>query len=197
MGNDEKRNSMMIIPLVFVLLAIVGNVIAFAQLGKEVFDATVFINTIAASFSVVALLCAIIYVVTGFKKDSAKYFKFFLYTFVLVVLCNSLGVIVFNLNFATSGQKTLRTITILINIAVFIILNILLLKNDLGKKVSFILSIVLLIVYAPTHIFNFVSGMITKQYFSGFRSFANLALTLVLVLMEQLKYFDKTQRNTK
>lgn len=185
METDNKRKLAMIISLIFVALALVANLYALinlcatTKLGITEKSGLIFDD----SFAIIALISAIIYVSAGFKKTSAKFFKFFLYAFILSQLITLFSQVII----------LKRSIFAIISTLIpFILLNVLFGTKDLGKKTSIILStIILACVFAatifPTIVFKFdimrLIGWIT-----------DLSLSAVLLVMMILKYYDKALR---
>lgn len=184
MKEQTKINILLNVALVLIIFALIGQVYLIID-SKTVYDA---ITSISAGFAIVALLSACVYIGTEFKKSSAKYFKFYLYCFILAQLAHILAEIV-------TGFSTAMLVCDCVE---FVLLNILFGVKDLGKLKSLVISgIVLLICIILCLVYSIISSkeLGSDATFSLFLLWLTpIALSAVLLIMMVLKYHDKAMR---
>lgn len=188
METDSKRKLIMTACLIFIEIVLIVNIAVLINTAISNELSTIQGGRIAnSSFTVIALVVAILYISAGFKKASAKYFKFFLYVFILAELIKLFTLILI----------VQSSIFIVIGILIaFILLNVLFGTKDLGKKKSLILSTLILVCF----VFSTIASICLDTYFDIKLlavCLADISLALVLLVMMVLKYYDKTLRNTK
>lgn len=183
----KLENKKMIMTLVFSLLLILGSIgdIVYLTAMNE------FLPKTFSILSIFTLVAAVAYFFTDFQKSSAKYFKLFIYLFILYEYTSALNFIMeFN-----KGKDISFILEACIHPAIFFILNVLMFKKDLGKKLSNMLSLIVLI----AQLLILVVVLIEKAFNDViiFKCLSQILIALVLVIMQQMKYIDKTQRKTK
>lgn len=189
----SKRNVLTVVGLIVLFVAILGNIYLLGDIKG--FDVNTFMMRVANFFIIVALTMAVYYLVTGFKKESAKFLKLHIYAFVIAELTTVFNSCIFLISNSFSGSIF---ITVIPSIIVLIFLNVLLIKNDLGKKVSLILSYGCLVAFLGKFVFDFTvlpTQISTVTYLLRWSS--KFSLSFVLIVMQYYKYFDKKERNTK
>lgn len=191
MGNktEIKRSRIMTIAMFLVTFAILGQIISLVGIVKDDFA---FIDKVMMCIDVIfcsiGLIVAEVYVFSGFTKKAAKFFKIFLFTFLMSVLISSLIVI----NGMLNGQT--KSINLIFHLVVLIALFVLLFVKDLGKKLSLSLSYFTLI----ANIGLFVYSMLTNSNIDYLiKVIGTITLSIVLVVMQHMKYIDKAQRYAK
>lgn len=188
MKIETKRKIAMIGALVLVALAIASQIYV---LVKETRVLANVMNYVTMSISMIALLSSCIYIGTEFKKSSVKYFKLFLFVFVLAQLSGVIGVIV-------NGESLA---IILGRVFIVGLLNVILWVKDLGKTNSlYVAGAVLFSNLLLCVVFIFKSAEILgagTEFVAFLLGLTHIALSVVLFVMILLKYYDKQMRNTK
>lgn len=188
-----KRTVLMVVGLIVVFVAILSNIYTMSAITG--INAQIFMMRVGSILSIATLVVAVYYLVTAFKKESAKFLKGYLYAFIMTEYTHSLDFCVSNL---IQNEATVEYIKLVPNVFLLILLSVLLLKKDLGKKVSLILSFICLalnlIVVIEIIIDNFGNP---RMVFFLIRWIGNLSMSFVLVVLQMLKYYDKGLRNTK
>lgn len=201
MDFDNNRKALIIMPIFIVIVSLVGNAYlaidsftSLKELDRDIMMA------ISALFCALSLVPALWYLFTGFQKKSSKYLKLYLSSFIITELLTVIGIVTMFLKFRQLGLKTPLTMVtdFIIDFVILVLLLILLFKKDLGQKLSKTLANIILIGSSISLILALLIqniSFITNALI--FRWIGNISLALVLVIMQQLKYYDKAQRNTK
>ena len=139
---------------------------------------------ISAIFRLAALLFAGFYILFGYSKDAAKYYKIFGIMYMLVIV---LGMI--------SGIFDTTSVPIII-CDVLIVIGILALTfaKDLGKKISFIICAVLVLLQIALTVLIYFEGDPTIVKIN---MFIGIDLACLYGIMTYAKYLDKAERGTK
>lgn len=139
-------------------------------------------NTAWSVVDMLGLAAALYYCIRGYRKDAAKFYKLFVY---LYILSRLMGVAFF----AGKGN-VLDTVCMAVVIGAAGILAV---AKDLGKTKSQMLGLAILLAsFIPT-IINFIHGAIIRSL-SGCISFCVVAILLNLLVLA--KYEDKAERGT-
>lgn len=197
MDKERIRGLLMLFPLIIVVAAFFGGLyVLFFATDFNTSNTSLFIERIADGLSILALFSAFVYIVSGYRKSSAKYFKLFLYVYAVSYLSLVIDMLVSFIKTAQSGIP-ITTQNLLyngLNIVAFVLINVLLIKENLGKTRSLIMSYLILLINLVFFVAFIMQGVSTQIIV---RKYSGLALSIVLVTMEHLKYYDKKQRNTK
>lgn len=130
--------------------------------------------------TMLTLLFAALYFMMGFKKDAAPYYKLFAWMFAISTCVFVLAV------------RTMPIVFVIIGLINYAILSILAVAKDLGKKKSFILCIISIVVSAAAIVLFCIlnaGSVITMA--------SKLLLSVLLFVMVNAKYADKGIRGTK
>lgn len=188
-------------PISYVLLAAI-----VAAIGANLFSLIVnarFISSISAGLALMGCCSALHYVFKGYKKDAAKYYKFYMLLLYLSFVVGAIGPSLI----VEYPDGLIRFITI----SFFVVSDCtqaafcmtLALSHDLGKKTSMIMCWVMVVLCS---IFMVISIGFTPSEFMGggiagvvyaLRSASNLVIVLIGLLMTAAKYQDKTVRGTR
>lgn len=194
MELKNNRKIIMIVPVLIVLAVIVGNVYSLIQIANfslnSVDKLIIVINTI---FAIFALVLAGLYLLTEFHKKSSKYFKFYLYLYILTEIFFILSITIGSL---IKGFIPSSYLDIAIGVIIFLILNSLLFKKNLGKNLSLGLSYAALVSNLMSFVVSLQNTSVDVVYSIRLRALAGVCLAVVLVIMQHLKYYDKAQRDT-
>ena len=134
---------------------------------------------------IIALVFGLFYSLSGYKKDSAKYYKVFMY---LYFASNILSLMV---PLLAPKFETVNYFIASINAVILVLVFILTFINDLGVNKSTNLSMLILLLNI-IKLFYDVSNKTTMQ--SGF---SNLILACILCVFVSAKYADKASRGAK
>lgn len=146
--------------------------------------------------TILALLAAIYYAISGYKKRVAPAYK--IYFTVLCLLFLSSGA-----NMGIQFDSATAGITVCLMMIVFACIFTLLVATDLGKRKSMTLCCIVSVISFALMIFVLIKapgivrgGTISNTAFLV-RCLSNLVLSLIATLMTAAKYVDKTARGTK
>lgn len=186
MINSEKSlfKTVVIVNLVFIFFCLFSNA---AFLADDTGAERSF--NFACIFNIVALLSAMHYIVRGYTKDSAKYYKVFAGLFALSSLVSLLYMYV-------DAEDTLFQVAS--TAVIFGLIIILAVAPNLGKKRSLILCGIAIVIRLADLIVAFFTvkesawplWMIYMSYFS------QLVLAVLLGIMNYAKYLDKAARHS-
>ena len=118
-----------------IVIIVVGMVHMINRLGSGN-DGLLIIRMLSSLVRILAMITGIIYLVSGYKKSSAKYYKIF---FCLMMLALVFRLLVF----ITNKESTVMMLGAIVTISLACIL---MLGKDLGRNVSFILLAILLVI---------------------------------------------------
>ena len=140
-----------------------------------------------------ALVYGLIYALNGYKKDAAKYYKTFMY---LYLLSNTISFII-ALTSAISEIGNLGVLMIVVNGIILLSVCSLTFIEDIGESKSniFALSILLLNILKLVIDIAIIGTTITTPHTSAW--FANIVLACVLCVFVSAKYADKASRGSK
>ena len=168
--------------LVFNLLLIAAAVVlSIIGICGEGATATRIITTV---IRLVALLFAGFYILSGYRKDAAKYYKLFGFLYMLTMVSGIISGI-FN---TTSALNVICDVLIVIGILALAF------AKDLGRTKSFVICAVLVVLQIV---------LVLLVYFAGdpavvkIISFIGIDLACLYGIMTFAKYLDKAERGTK
>ena len=164
--------------LLLILAAVVLSIISMCGEGAT---ATRFISAIVRLF---ALLFAGFYITLGYRKDAAMYYKIF---GIIYIVNSVIELIACLLNTFT----VIDIIFIVLSIAGIAVLTFV---KDLGKKRSFIICAILVILQIVCTVLVFLEG---DPFVVIINSFMGIDLACLLGIMTFAKYLDKAERGTK
>ena len=133
---------------------------------------------------IIALVFGLFYSLSGYKKDSAKYYKVFMYLYfvssVLSLLVPSIAPL--------SGKIDFFIVSI--NVIILILVFVLAFIKDLGVNKSTYISIFILILNVVKLFYNVKMTVLLL-------GFSNLILACIVCVFVSAKYKDKESRGTK
>ena len=146
---------------------------------------------IDAVLCIAALVYGFLYALNGYKKDVAKYYKSFMYLY-LISSVLSLGT---SLSLAIADLGNFGILMIVSNIIIVISIFVLAFVKDFGEKKSNTLSLLVL----SLNVFKLLSDISIKGITTPIISagFGNLILACVLCVFVAAKYADKKSRGAK
>ena len=150
----------------------------------------------SAALSVAAMLCAIVYMLKGFRKSGAAFHKFFLFGYALSELYAVVSAIML-------PEKSASVTAAVIDSAVLVLLLVLAIGKDLGRRVSFTLAgiIFALNLLLFIGVLAAVPGVLRGGGMEGdiyaVRVGSQLALASVTGLVTFAKYADKAARGRR
>ena len=185
--NDKEYLPFKVAHLILMGITIVITCIDLFQMisglrdGK---DLLVMLRLFSDVVRIVAMMIGLIYLVTGYKKSSANYYKYFFVMLILAEISRLLVLFVRDSN-----------ILLLISGSVSVMLSIVLLaKKDLGRNRSLIVLFVLIVIELVIGIFMALQNVTLGQLGSDF---SMLMLLGTAGFMISAKYIDKELRGTK
>lgn len=171
------------INVVLIVIAIILRLIAITVVPT--------IIKIDAILCIAALACGLIYALNGYKKDAAKYYKTFMYLY-LISSVLSLGT---SLSLAIADLGNFGILMIISNIIITISIFVLAFVKDFGEKKSNILSLLVLSLNILKLLSDIsIKGITTPIISAGF---GNLILACILCVFVSAKYADKASRGAK
>ena len=187
----KTNNPVYKIILIFSLVLIAAG-IAVSVYSVFAPDATTWIR-ISGGFTFVTLLFAVHYIVKGYSKDAAKYYKVYTAAFALCQIISIIGI-------STSAENA---IAVLYPAIIFGFLILLMVTKDLGKKNSAIICGMIIFFSAlalATGIYGCpgitLGGTMYGTLVLG-RNAIQMLLGCLLGVMTFAKYSDKAERGTK
>ena len=184
--KEEQQKTTVFVGLLLALIGVVGLILGFA-LGEEI-TALTWVNTIP---KFLALAGAAAYFLRGFSKDSARYMKFYLYLYAVVLAVTFVGALVLPLPHEIRMMYAMAT-----GFSLVVVLLLAFVK-DLGKPLSYtlfsvivILDIFMVLTSAPL-VRDGALGVDLLLY-----NVSELVLSVILWAMVRAKYLDKESRGT-
>lgn len=166
-----------------------------AQLVIFLTPETNILMKIGTAISTVALVAALIYAMTGFGKKGAKFFMVYMLLYSLAEVPTFISQIMNAVN-REPGQGIMMLVTAVSIIALIILALI----KDLGKKVSFILVTVILVLDLITAFISIfmeaAGGAIIGIPVTIIQCGQRILLAAVAYLLVQAKYADKEARGS-
>lgn len=176
--------------IILIVLIIAAQVVIFLTSETSTLLKT------GTAISTIALVSALIYVMTGFGKKGAKFFMIYMLLYSLAEIPTFIGQIMKAVN-REPGQAVMMLVTAISIIALIILA----LMKDLGRKVSFTLVTVILVLDLLTafvSIFMEASGgAIIGIPVAIIQCGQRILLAAVAYLLVQAKYADKEARGTQ
>ena len=171
------------------ILLAVAFVLSVIRLFEPVENAAV-LTYIKLAFNILAVLAGFVYVLGGYKKNDAVYYKLFM----LLVCLEAVFTLIMDLA-ATQANGYTSPVSGILRTVICVDLVILTFAKDLGKQTSIGLAaavlgislfntVRMLVIYGTT--FGIITGVVI-----------GLALALLVLLLVIGKYMDKTERGTK
>ena len=162
------------------LLIVVGVAVSIKDI-----NITNTIGTIYTVLDVLALLFALFYIIYGYRKNAAGYYKAFGYLYLLSRVSEV----------AKIYDKNRPALFYILFGIVFVLLLVLVFGKDLGKKKSFILCGVIVLVELIDFFCTFNA---TGRFNLGAEvKLVDLDLACLYGILTYAKYLDKTERGTK
>ena len=141
---------------------------------------------IEAVICIIALLFGLFYCLSGYKKDAAKYYKAFMYLYLISSLFALIGPA-----FSILGDRNI--LIIISRVLVFIAVFVLAFVKDLGENKSNKLALAILVINVVTLCF----GVATKAIPFISMHLGNVVLACILCMFVSAKYADKASRGAK
>ena len=180
--NMSVNNTIRVIAILLILAAIIVNVLTIVS-GSS----TVYLK-ISAIFAVLALGCSCFYFLKGFSKDVARYYKLF----VFIYLLSQLVMVISN------GVGFGGVVQVLLSVVIILLLFLILMNKNLGKKASLLLCLLIIILSVADLVSWIVMMRGTPEGSVIFgRSATQLLLSCLMTLSTYAKYVDKGTRGTK
>ena len=181
---ETKKPVMKVLFVISLIFLAVAFVLSVIRLFKPVENAAV-LTYIKLAFNILAVLAGFVYVLGGYKKNDAVYYKLFM---LLVCLEAIFDLVATQADYTSPVSGILRTV-------ICVDLVILTFAKDLGKQTSIGLAaavlgislfntVRMLVIYGTT--FGIITGVVI-----------GLALALLVLLLVIGKYMDKAERGTK
>lgn len=142
--------------------------------------------------SIIALMAALYYIILGYGKNAAVYFKFYLWLFDFSALLSIIG----------AGIKMGNTLDLIAASVIFALVLVMAIGKDLGKRNSTIICSVVfaLAVLRFAAVAAFDSSLLADSQ-NGltyiFRLITTVVMASVMWIMTYAKYADKDSRKTK
>lgn len=185
--ENKKNLPLKIFHLVLIAAALVMSAFSIAKTGENVSELT----ELANALSIFTLAAGFIYLVYGYKKNAAVYYKIF-----MGLLVVSQGVFIAGL---ISGNETYPVYISLIYAIAFVTAVILAVAKDFGKNMTFAVCIALV----ACRIAILVINLLTAETFDNAAfctlssDISNLLIVGTAILMITEKYIDKSERGSK
>ena len=188
----EKKKSIffwvtLAVSIVIGLISLVANYYSLFAEGVSV------ISRFANCFTVISVLCGLMYFVYGAAKNAAAYYKIFVLSFAGVALFSVASVAY---DAANSGKAGKAAVLALVYGLLFGMLVGLFSGKDLGKKKTWILAAASVVIVVGTFVYSLIENGGLSQMEAG-RVFGHLDLALMLLFMVYAKYADKASRGSK
>lgn len=124
--NKQKYKKVGIINSIFIVVAIVIRLIQLEEIPN--------IAKFDSFFCVVALLYGVIYALSGYKKEDAKYYKAFMFLFLVSSILSFIASVYLITIISTIGFN-LKTIEAVLNFVIIVCSAVLAFGKNLGKKI--------------------------------------------------------------
>ena len=158
------------------------TVIAIVLRIFQIVSAPIYVK-IEAVICIIALVFGLFYSLNGYKKDAAKYYKAFIYLYLISSLFALIGPIL--------GERNILMIIsrALVFIAVFVLAFI----KDIGENKSSKLALAIFVINVATLCY----GVTSKAIPFIVMHLGNVALSCILCVFISAKYTDKASRGAK
>lgn len=184
----ENKKMLVVLHGVFSIIGIVLYSISIVMLFVHELN---FIALISLVLNVIALACGLIYLKKGYKKESAKYYKTYMWVLVVAELFETATRL-----YNVPGASIIEILSCMTPFALFLLLAG---AKDYGKNLSFFISIALL-VSIVCQIIPIVPALAideSKKMFIIIDFIGQFAIAIVTSIMVCEKYIDKEARGTK
>ena len=190
--ENKKNLPMRIVNLILLLGALVVDIILMTLLPKaELKTIAESLTPISVLINIMALAIGIVYIVAGYTKSSAAFYKAFVWTVVFSQVIDCSSPMVFGTGSLVESDKlsTVLAFAYLCNLVFFAILAI---GKDLGKEATFTIA-GLMVVISLLVLFIFI---FTKQSSMTliYKSISQTLIALTIAIMVVGKYLDKAAR---
>lgn len=168
---------------VLIVIAIVLRTISFSSIPT--------LGKVDSILCIVSLLFGLIYALNGYKKDASKYYKAFMYLYLLSAVIT----LILAFSVATIELGDYGILVIIANVVILISIFVLAFIKDLGEKKSNNLAILVFALNIFKLLFNTaIKGTIMPILSAGF---ANIMLSCILCLFVSAKYAEKGSRGAR
>ena len=171
--------AILILNLLFIVAGVVFSVIGIARADANVS------RIICLILSVICLVFAAFYIISGYTKDAAKYYKVF---GALLAIKYLVEILSGSINSAIPFGVMVRALSL-------VIVLVLLLSANLGKAKSFVLCGIFVILRVALLLYAVIRGDMLTILLIG--NIVNIDLACLYGIMTYAKYLDKTERGTK
>ena len=145
-------------------------------------------DIIYAVIAILAVAAALVYFLIGCKKDAAKYYKAFYALYALSLLASQIGVLF-------SSTPLLAPISVVLSMIVYGNVLLLTFAKDFGKKTSYILCGINVLLFLGAFIFEIITLFAFEGVVGIILTACWLVESCVAGLMTVMKYYDKQKRN--
>lgn len=187
MNNDLKTARIWC--AIFIVLIIAAQIVVFLTPDTNSF------LKVGTLLSTVALISALVYAMTSFGKKGAKFFMIYMLLFSLAEIPMLISQIM-----AMVDRVSGSAVQLLFTAVTVILLIILALMKDLGRKVSFSIVTVILIINLISAVISIagtaISGAVIGLPVAIIHCGQTILLATVAYLLVQAKYTDKEERGT-
>ena len=190
-GTTKTRAALTaVLLLAAVFAALICNIIILTTAGLKPFF------KLAAVINLFACGCALYYMVNGFKKASARWYRCYILLFAWVVLTASVSA-------AANAAGALASVISCLQTLVFACLFVLLFGRDLGVRLSMTICKAVIVIEGILFIYTFFRFPTTLRGGDPInnvvviRTGSLLLYAIILAVMTHAKYLDKASRGTK
>ena len=156
------------------------------------FSSATMMTKIDSVVCMVALIFGLFYSLSGYKKDSAKYYKVFMILYVVSSIFSLVVGIYSNIK-SDSTVSGINIFATLCSIAIIVCACILVVGKDMGEQKSIHLSCVILV----AGLVKMIIALYSKSLDVITSEVSNLVLAIIVVAFVSAKYLDKASRGTK
>ena len=168
---------------ILIVIALVLRLVTFVSIPT--------LGKVDAIICIVALVYGLIYALNGYKKDASKYYKTFMYLYLLSAVIT----LILAFSAAIIELKNYGILVILANVVILVSIFVLACINNLGEKKSNYLALLVLALNIFKLLFNVaIKGAIMPIVSAGI---ANIMLACILCVFVSAKYADKKSRGAK
>lgn len=161
---------------VLIVIAIVLRLVSIGSVPTVV--------QIDSALCIIALIFGLFYSLSGYKKDSAKYYRAFMYLYLVSSIVSLLAPLL----------VTSNTFITVINAIIVILVLVLAFAKDIGVDNSTYFSLLILLLNLVKLFYSFTG---VAEFSKMASNFANLILACILCIFVSAKYKDKESRGSK
>ena len=178
--NDNLKKTSIFNSILIVIALVLRVMNVWKMSGIAIVDTVV---------CVLCLLFGLLYCLNGYKKDVAKYYKYFMYLFVLDCIIS------FATIFVLFGLKQFNQIGFIhgVHIAILICACLLAFVKDFGEHNSKTAACIILVLNSITLFNDLINGLLVTVNYGSLAFFIQSIIVYVLVSQ---KYADKASRGT-